>query len=167
MAPKDGKRKAAPDDAPRRSGRAGPAHDGPKRWDERQRQRHIVARLNFLERDNHQQDNTHMMKVQRVEEDEMVGSSDPKKKRKKASLAEKTRNRALDTILFEGQAEQRTQYGVAHSDIAAPPPKGGTVRKLCSVCGFKAPYSCTITGMPYCSRPCYALHEETRLAGQK
>ena len=113
------------------------------------------------------QDNTHMMKVQRLEEDEMVGQgSESKKKRKKASLAEKTRNRSLEAILADGQVEQRTTYGVAHCDIVSPPPKGGTLRKLCSVCGFKAPYLCTITGMPYCSRPCYALHEESRLKGK-
>lgn len=108
-----------------------------------------------------------MMKVQRVEEDEMVGQgSESKKKRKKASLAEKTRNRTIEAMLTDGQVEQRTTYGVAHCDIVSPPPKGGTLRKLCSVCGFKAPYLCTVTGMPYCSRPCYALHEESRLKGK-
>ncbi len=46
----------------RRSGRA--STDGPRSLDQRQRERARLARIASLERDNHQQDNTHMMKEQ-------------------------------------------------------------------------------------------------------
>ncbi len=46
----------------RRSGRS--SADGPRSLDQRQRERARLARIASLERDNHQQDNTHMMKEQ-------------------------------------------------------------------------------------------------------
>ena len=48
--------------AQRRSGRS--IADAPKSLDQRQRERARLARIASLERDNHQQDNTHMMKEQ-------------------------------------------------------------------------------------------------------
>ena len=42
-------------------------------WDEKQRERTRLARLAMLERDNHHTDNTHMMKVQNLADDELVG----------------------------------------------------------------------------------------------
>ena len=42
-------------------------------WDEKQRERARLSRLAMLERDNHHTDNTHMMKVQNLAEDEIVG----------------------------------------------------------------------------------------------
>ncbi len=42
-------------------------------WDEKQRERSRLARLAMLERDNHHTDNTHMMKVQNLADDEIVG----------------------------------------------------------------------------------------------
>lgn len=42
-------------------------------WDEKQRERGRLARLAMLERDNHHTDNTHMMKVQNLADDEIVG----------------------------------------------------------------------------------------------
>ena len=41
-------------------------------WDEKQRERGRLARLAMLERDNHHTDNTHMMKVQNLADDEIV-----------------------------------------------------------------------------------------------
>ena len=42
-------------------------------WDEKQRERIRLAKLAMLERDNHHTDNTHMMKVQNLADDEIVG----------------------------------------------------------------------------------------------
>ena len=51
-----------------------PADRMPSRsWDEKQRERSRLARLAMLERDNHHTDNTHMMKVQNLADDEIVG----------------------------------------------------------------------------------------------
>ena len=57
----------------------GAARDAPperllsRSWDEKQRERSRLARLAMLERDNHHTDNTHMMKVQNLADDEVVG----------------------------------------------------------------------------------------------
>ncbi|KAI9159588.1 hypothetical protein H9P43_008928 [Blastocladiella emersonii ATCC 22665] len=41
-------------------------------------------------------------------------------------------------------------------------PSTRPARKLCSVCGFKAAYTCVKCGMLYCSLPCQGTHTETR-----
>mmetsp|Transcript_46400 Transcript_46400/g.110561 ORF Transcript_46400/g.110561 Transcript_46400/m.110561 type:complete len:165 (+) Transcript_46400:114-608(+) len=150
----------------RKSGRTVQGQDGPRRWDERQRLRIRQARLAMLERDNHQTDNTHMMKVQAHAEDEMVGAvPDAKKKKKRITLAEKTKNKTLDTILQEGASDLQTLYGATYFDIVSPAPvKAGL--HLCSVCGFEAPYTCRVTGMRLCSKGCIKVHGQTHLKGQ-
>lgn len=35
-------------------------------------------------------------------------------------------------------------------------------RHFCSVCGFKAPYTCVTCGNRYCSIPCLGTHRDTR-----
>jgi hypothetical protein len=114
----------------------------------------------------------------------MVGA-ETKKKRKRVTLAEKTKNRwvvhiamdlpllmlyiwfrTLDMIMADSKAEMQQAFGVSYYDLVVRDslyPAG----KYCSVCGFPANYNCTITGMRYCSRPCLAVHEETRLKGLK
>mmetsp|Transcript_38643 Transcript_38643/g.62286 ORF Transcript_38643/g.62286 Transcript_38643/m.62286 type:complete len:162 (+) Transcript_38643:74-559(+) len=142
--------------------------EAPKSWDEKQRERGRIARLAMLERDNHHTDNTHMMKVQNLADDEIVGGGDTKKKRKKASLAERTRNRTLDQALVDGAADMVTEFGVSYHDIvSAPPPAHAEGRHLCSMCGFASAYTCRITGMRLCSKTCYRAHDQTKLKGLK
>ena len=50
---------------------------------------------------------------------ESAGSN---KKRKRVSLAEKTRNRTLDQMLSEATQDMMTDYGVSYHDIVSPPP---------------------------------------------
>ncbi|EKX40157.1 hypothetical protein GUITHDRAFT_113638 [Guillardia theta CCMP2712] len=137
--------------------------------DERQRERARLARLAMLERDNHVTDNTHMMKVHNLGGDELIGKGEQKKKRKKISLFERTKNRTLDQMMQEAETEMVQAYGASYYDIVSPPPgkNEGIAKKLCSICGYIAPYTCRITGMRFCSRPCLRVHEETRLKGLK
>ena len=49
-------------------------------------------------------------------------AGDTKKKRKKATLVEKTRNRTLDQALADSAADMVNEYGCSYFDIRSPPP---------------------------------------------
>ena len=69
-------------------------------------------------------------------------------------------------IMTDAKADKQQTYGISYYDLVVRDcvyPPG----KYCSVCGFPSNYTCTITGMRFCSRPCLAIHEETRLKGLK
>lgn len=158
--------KVTSDTAERRKSARHVSDEAPKSWDEKQRERGRLARLAMLERDNHHTDNTHMMKVQNLADDEIVGGADAKKKKRKVSLTERTRSRTLDQAMADGAADMITEFGVSYHDIVSPPaPAHAKGKRLCSICGFDAPYTCRITGMLLCSKACFRAHEQTRLKG--
>ena len=158
--------KVTSDTAERRKSARHVSDEAPKSWDEKQRERGRLARLAMLERDNHHTDNTHMMKVQNLADDEIVGGADAKKKKRKVSLTERTRSRTLDQAMADGAADMITEFGVSYHDIVSPPaPAHAKGKRLCSICGFDAPYTCRITGMLLCSKACFRAHDQTRLKG--
>lgn len=73
-------------------------------------------------------------------------------------------NKPLQQILdSEGPSEQSqlprgmvNYYEIEAEESRKPP------RKLCSVCGFKAPYSCARCKIRFCSLSCGTIHDDTR-----
>lgn len=70
-------------------------------------------------------------------------------------------NKNLATVLEEegpgGPSEQPGGYWAIAALPSVKPP-----RPLCSVCGFRAPYTCTRCMVRFCSIKCGTAHEETR-----
>lgn len=56
-----------------------------------------------------------------------------------------------------GPAEAPGGYWAIAAAPSARPP-----RQLCSVCGFRGPYTCTRCAVRFCSIKCGTVHEETR-----
>lgn len=59
-------------------------------------------------------------------------------------------------------AEEADALFFARAPATAPTLASGKRRHLCSVCGYRAPYTCARCGAYYCSRRCSGLHAETR-----
>lgn len=84
----------------------------------------------------------------------------------------KTRMLSLAAMIDEDQ--RLNPDGPNYSSAAAPAPDRVTdassgkvlikipARHFCSVCGFKAPYTCITCGNRYCSVPCLGTHRDTR-----
>jgi zinc finger HIT domain-containing protein 1 len=72
-------------------------------------------------------------------------------------------NKPLQQALDEDIARGLVKEGDAesYSSIAARPSFRPS-RKLCSVCGFEAPYTCSRCAVRFCSVRCGSVHEETR-----
>lgn len=70
-------------------------------------------------------------------------------------------NKPLAVVLDEegpgGPAEAPGGYWAIAALPSSRPP-----RQLCSVCGFRAPYTCTRCAVRFCSIKCGTVHEETR-----
>jgi zinc finger HIT domain-containing protein 1 len=66
---------------------------------------------------------------------------------------------ALDEDITRGLVKESDAD--SYTSIAARP-SFRPPRKLCSVCGFEAPYTCTRCAVRFCSVRCGSVHEETR-----
>lgn len=83
----------------------------------------------------------------------------PVKRRDKAGI-EKW-NKSLAQALEEDDVGNRPQGMVLYNEIEAGPSLRPP-RPFCSVCGFRAAYTCTRCYVRFCSVPCGKLHNETR-----
>lgn len=81
-------------------------------------------------------------------------------RRNTRALEQRKGVRSLEEIL----ANSPTPEGGApsHAGAQTKAPKILAPKRLCSVCGFKAPYSCSRCGARFCCRKCNATHQETR-----
>lgn len=70
-------------------------------------------------------------------------------------------NKPLAVALAEELHVGRPEGMVAYADIAAAPSTRPS-RPFCSVCGFRAPYTCTRCAVRFCSLKCGSVHDETR-----
>lgn len=136
--------------------------------DEETRQQVRDARLEALEADNYveEQDNE--------PDDEYVDDEDDeraqRKARRKANAAQKKKKsgqkstrrvRNFADVMYTMAAEEEASgepgyHGAAAGPTAVPP------RRLCSVCGHRAPYSCARCGLRFCGLRCNTHHKETR-----
>lgn len=84
---------------------------------------------------------------------------------KRAKLAGIARhNKPLQQILDSEAATTQLELPrgmVRYTDIEAEESRKPP-RRLCSVCGFKAPYSCARCTVRFCSLPCGTIHDDTR-----
>ncbi len=92
------------------------------------------------------------------------------------SSAKKSRGRKTRTAEYYRQrfrksfAQLLEEDAAAHPDpdkdpsylSAQAPPPSLPPRRFCAVCGFPAPYSCTVCGTRFCSVRCQETHMETR-----
>jgi zinc finger HIT domain-containing protein 1 len=71
----------------------------------------------------------------------------------------KSLQQALDEDLASGvlkEGDKGSYFAISARPSFMPP------RRLCSVCGFEAPYTCTRCAVRFCSVRCGTVHEETR-----
>lgn len=132
--------------------------------DEAGRRRRTRKALEALEQDNFQ-DDPHanlVMSKKAPKFQEVLEGGKAKDKRRKTRSSEyfKQRFRKNFPILLE-EEQAICPNGPNYLTIQAPPSKQPE-KKLCSVCGFPAPYNCIPCGSRYCSTKCMGTHEDTR-----
>jgi hypothetical protein len=69
-------------------------------------------------------------------------------------------SKPLAFFVGEGRACDDAECASYVAAAAAPSPY--PARRLCSVCGFEAPYTCRRCGSRFCGVPCQQTHKETR-----
>lgn len=104
-------------------------------------------------------------------DDEMAGvsrrGSRTKKRRRSRSTAARVRvERGLErlnkSVALAIAEEGERPYGMVSSEEIAARPSIRPARALCSVCGYKATYTCTRCLVRFCSVQCGNVHNETR-----
>ncbi|CAL8079495.1 unnamed protein product [Calicophoron daubneyi] len=121
--------------------------------------------LEILEQDNHidepQSDVKSTKKPRFGDEDDALGSIRRKKRRRLTNARSRAR-KTLEILLDEEyQATKGGTTGPCYFTAGVPDSRL-PCRKFCSVCGFKGLYNCVICGIPYCSRKCLEIHNDTR-----
>lgn len=137
------------------------------------RQRHLAS----LEDDNYAAEAEAAALADEPEYDPDAGSEDEAFKRKSKRTTKRLRsgrrtgkkrkegiekwNKGLLQAVEEEEKEERIECLVRWGDIQAG--KGSRPgRKLCSVCGYHANYTCTLCAARFCSVRCGDIHKETR-----
>jgi len=140
--------------------------------DETARNRRNRQMLDQLERDNFHDDphaNLVMHKKAPKFEDGTIKTGGSSTSTSRRSHGHRTRILTLPQMIEEDSKTPAPNY----SSAAAPPPNNVTdppgkvlmmipQRYFCSVCGFRAPYTCVTCGHRYCSVSCLAAHRDTR-----
>lgn len=144
--------------------------------DDATRNRRAKQLLDHLERDNFHEDphaNLVMSKKAPKFEESPVKSGNNNNgagsSSNKRGHVHRTRMLTFAAMVEEDARNPPPNYTTA----AAPPPDSvmdmtGKLlikipqRHFCSVCGFKAPYTCVTCGNRYCSIPCLGTHRDTR-----
>ncbi|CAG9462868.1 unnamed protein product [Pedinophyceae sp. YPF-701] len=137
--------------------------------DVEERKRALAARLEALETDHAGQDvgeDSDDEEFEVSEEEDDDGTRQPKKQKGKGKRRttrgqlDRKGARTLQALLEEQEAGGGS--GPGYLDAAVGPPRYRSPRRLCSVCGQLAPYSCTRCGARFCSRRCSGVHADTR-----
>ncbi|CAK9219572.1 unnamed protein product [Sphagnum troendelagicum] len=70
--------------------------------------------------------------------------------------------RSFLDLLQEANLEALPPNVPSYLRAAVGPPSVGARRHFCSVCGYLAPYTCTVCGARFCCSRCQTLHIDTR-----
>jgi zinc finger HIT domain-containing protein 1 len=153
-------------------------HNQPQRQqyrvlDELTRNRRNRQFLEQLEKDNHHEDphaNLAMhKKAPKFDDSTIKNSSLSSSNTVGRRHAHRTRMLSFAALLEEDAKSPEPNY----TNASIPPPSyvatpDGKIlmsipkRHFCSVCGFKAPYTCVTCGTRYCSVTCLGTHRDTR-----
>jgi len=95
---------------------------------------------------------------------EVAGGSKKKKGHKKAKNKKLLESKKLATVKsFDQIIEEEIRYLPAPNYLTvAAGPSSRPPRHFCSVCGFRADYTCPRCGCRFCSLRCHSQHKETR-----
>lgn len=128
--------------------------------DEASRKRRLKKSLEALEKDNFH-DDPHANLVMHKNAPKFEDTIENKRKKKLKTEPFKQRFRKNFAALLE-EEEQHFTKDKRNYVTAQVPPSKYPQRKFCSVCGFKANYTCVQCGSPFCCIRCYGIHQDTR-----
>ncbi|KAF6144816.1 hypothetical protein GIB67_038915 [Kingdonia uniflora] len=91
-------------------------------------------------------------------------SKSTKRKTRQAKALENAKKapRTFMELLQEANLESVPSHIPSYLRAAVGPPSSTSRRHFCTVCGFKANYTCVRCGMRFCSCRCQVIHNDTR-----
>ncbi|RXG53628.1 Zinc finger HIT domain-containing protein 1 [Armadillidium vulgare] len=132
--------------------------------DDAARRRRARKALEALEQDNfHEDPHANLVmskKAPKFQESLEGGRNKDKRRRTRSTDYFKQKSRKNFPMLLE-EEQSINPEGPNYLSIQAPASKFPE-RKLCSVCGHPAPYTCIPCGSRFCSKKCLVTHEDTR-----
>lgn len=128
--------------------------------DDLTRKRRLRHDLEKLEKDNfHDDPHANLMPSKKAPRfDDVKSGLSAEDKRRRANV--RLRYLSFAQLLDDDSRRKPPNYASA----SAPPPEVFRLpkRHFCSVCGFKANYTCVTCGMRFCCINCNSIHKETR-----
>ncbi|KAB7505867.1 Zinc finger HIT domain-containing protein 1 [Armadillidium nasatum] len=132
--------------------------------DDAARRRRARKALEALEQDNfHEDPHANLVmskKAPKFQESLEGGRNKDKRRRTRSTDYFKQKSRKNFPMLLE-EEQSINPEGPNYLSIQAPASKFPE-RKLCSVCGHPAPYTCIPCGSRFCCKKCLVTHEDTR-----
>jgi len=140
--------------------------------DDASRQRRARKALESLEQDNNCEDPhgdlVMSKKALSLFQDADLDTSTERRPKRKARTTEYYKQRFRKNL---AQLLEEESYHGGEDDEGGPEPGYLAAqvpdsvippRKLCAVCGFPSPYTCTVCGTRYCTLKCLETHQDTR-----